>query len=434
MKRIRNPAVKDIEAATSMLELIQYYLDPKNAALQAAYHSFSSEHHAAAAKRASELFGRDSVSAADLFNRKLHIVPHLPEDLVERALGECIEKDAILYVYPNLNRALYKRLLERYAAMHSFEKTRGLCLRSSVAAGKNVRQLQLMIHGAKSFAGLKLIKDKNCSILYNNLVAEFALDDEYVAVIGEIDAFIIADIHADYCDEAGVFTGVSRSGFYVVRDEKAKTTLKLEKPENVDAMLLGKREPLLAEPEKRDDGTTYAPKISFKLTSGTQADGQKFNRQGARQVMDFAKPDALLAAQMEKYHVKAVGPASNVEYAIPNPAIVKSKNGKDVSENYFLSRTECSLLVTMSAWLFGSETVEFPDPQNPKGPKTRFTFAKIGAKFYPAKISIVRDNVSDDAHADPIAAANRDLELDDADDVADAMMSGDAAGTDTPMS
>ncbi len=405
MKRIRNPSVTDIKNAKTVLSILQYYLEPKNPAQSAPYLAFSKEHHAAANERVLALYNDDPSDPGDFFNVRVHIVPFLSIEMQERLLGDCLEKTATLHVYPLMNRTMYKRVLEKHTAVHEFAKSRGLCIKSTITK-KNVQTMNLLIHGARCFRGTTFGKDNNLSFIWTHMAADFAVESWYMGVFEEIDAIFVADVMTDYHDDAGVFTGVSRSGFYKVVD-RTKKPIKLNSVEDIENMLMGKRVSLVPSCDKREDGTTYDPKISLKLTEG-DAKTQTFITNGKRQLLDFEKPDAMLAAAMEKYKVAATG-GTDVRYAMPAPAITKSANGKDISADSFLSKTVSDLAVTCSAWNFGSETVNFN--------KTEFTFAKIGAKFYPVKISIVKDTLSSAAADDPIASSRRDL--DGSDDGAD---------------
>lgn len=402
MKRVRNPSVEDIQNTNSMLVLINYYLDPKDTTTQASYLSFSAEHHAAVNERVKFLYEKGGFAHVDFFNVRGHIVPFLEDELKERILGECLERKATLYVYAKPDKALYRRVLNKHGDMHSFEKSRGFCVRSSIGK-KNVNMIQLMMRRGKSYAGLALKKDKKRNFLYGNACASFSIEDDYIPVLEVVDEIMQNDVYSDYKDDAGKFTGKSKSGFYVIENED-KTPRILLNEDEITSLLMENRVSLVPKRDNKEDGTAYPAKVSLELTTknGT-ASMQTFRKNGNKQILDFEKPDVLLAAQMEKYGVVVNKKGTVTEVTMPTPKITQSKAGKDISDKSILSSTECELLVTMSAWNFGTTYLDVK--------KEKISFTEIGSKLWASKITIERDNIGNEEQEDGIAEAHRDIEI-----------------------
>lgn len=396
MKRVRNPSVEDLKTIDEMIVLINYYLEGAN---QPAYLLFTPEHHAVVNERVKALYDRGGFQAVDFFNIKCHIVPYLIDELKERIIGDCLERKATLYVYPKPSKDLYRRVLRKHCCMHGFNKSRGFCLRSSINE-KNVRMIALMLRRAKCYRGVALKKDSNCNILWENMSADFAVDEDYIPIMEIVDEIEIDDVYADYEDEAGQFTGKSRSGFYTVEDNRVVLTL--ESKADIVSKFLDNRESLVPSQDTKEDGTRYPPKISVKVTEGDSTT-QTFCKNGTKQLMDFEKPDALLSAQMEKYGVVVGKKGADVVVTMPTPKIIKSKAGKDISENSFLSHTECEVLVTMSAWKFATKKVKIN--------KVETLYASIGGKFWASRIIVTSDNIGGEGEEDGISETHRDLTI-----------------------
>lgn len=402
MKRVRNPSIEDIQATNSMLVLINYYLDPKDTTVKASYHSFSAEHHAAINERVKFLYDKGGFSSADFFNVRCHIVSFLEDELKERIIGECIEKKSTLYVYPKPDKALYRRVLVKHGENHSFEKSRGFCVRSSIGK-KNVNMIQLMIRRARSYAGLALKKDKKRNILYGNACASFAIDDDYIPVLEVVDEIMSNDVYSDYKDDAGVFTGKSKTGFYIVENEN-KTPHVMLNEEEVTNLLMQNRVSLVPKRDKKEDGTEYAAKVSLELTTkNSTATTQIFKKNGNKHILNFEHPEPLLASQMEKHNVTVTKKGTETEVSMPTPKLTQSKAGKEISEKSILSNTECELLVTMSAWNFGTSYIEVR--------KEKIGITEIGSKLWASKITIEKDNIGSDEQEDGISDTHRDIEI-----------------------